>query len=237
MNRRWQRARDFSFIKDQTVVMIVGKELPKAILSMPAAFVEIDGVFHLTALLGLDPGTNLFVMPDGRWRRKNYIPAILRGHPFRIIDAASGKRVLGVDEDSGLVGDDGERFFTDQGTPAPEFQAMIDFQKELDRDFKQTRTACDALTSHHLLQPWPGMPAGLHRVDVDALNRLAPEPLAEVRNAGGLNVAFCQLISQQQVARLKQFQAETGPHHPGPIPDSGFTLTEDSDLKIDWDAI
>jgi hypothetical protein len=54
----------------------------------------------------------------GKWCGA-YMPAILRSHPFRIINAPNGGKVLGVDEESGLVGVEGEVFFEEDGKPAP----------------------------------------------------------------------------------------------------------------------
>ena len=34
------------------------------------------------AILGIQEGQNLFVMPDGRWDRRAYIPAYIRRYPF-----------------------------------------------------------------------------------------------------------------------------------------------------------
>jgi hypothetical protein len=43
---------------------------------------------------------------------------------------------------------------------------------------------------------------GLYRIDEVALNALSAEPFQEVRAAGALPVAYCQLLSMQHLAVL-----------------------------------
>ena len=45
------------------------------------------------ALLGLGEGNNLFVEPDGSWRRDCYIPAYIRAFPFIFVEDPNSKTV------------------------------------------------------------------------------------------------------------------------------------------------
>lgn len=200
---RWKRPRDFFFAKDQSMVLLVGLELSKALLRMPMAFVKYEEKFHIVGVLGLQPGSNLFVTPDGKWCGA-YMPAILKSHPFRIIDSPNGGKVLGVDEESGLVGDDGELFFEEDGTPSQALKEVLAFQKRIENEYKLTQRACSALAAHELLEPWPISHRGLFRVNERALFKLEAGALAKVRDVGGLNVAYCQMISIQQIALLEK---------------------------------
>jgi hypothetical protein len=163
------------------------------------------------------------------------MPAILRSHPFRIINAPNGGKVLGVDEESGLVGVDGEVFFDEDGKPAPALKKVIEFQKRLDLEFKLTQGACSALAEHDLLEPWPVKHAGLYRVNEKALFNLDAGSLAKVRDAGGLNVAYCHLISTQQISFLEKL-AKARDHHPettSPHPITDFCFDDDDFIKFD----
>jgi len=164
-----------------------------------------------------------------------YIPAILRSHPFRIIHSPNGGKVLGVDEESGLIGEEGELFFEEDGKPAPALEKVIAFQKRLDLEFKLTQGACSALAEHELLEPWPIKHSGLYRVSEKALFNLEPSALAKVRDAGGLNVAYCQLISTQQISLLEKL-AKAREHHPETTPPpapTDFCFDDDDFIKFD----
>jgi hypothetical protein len=216
------------------MVLLVGLELSKALLNMPMAFVKYEEKFQIVGVLGLQPGSNLFVTPEGKWCGA-YMPAILRSHPFRIINAPNGGKVLGVDEESGLVGVDGEVFFDEDGKPAPALKKVIEFQKRLDLEFKLTQGACSALAEHDLLEPWPVKHAGLYRVNEKALFNLEANALAKVRDAGGLNVAYCHLISTQQISFLEKL-AKARDHHPEttpPLPPTDFCFDDDDFIKFD----
>jgi hypothetical protein len=215
------------------MVLLVGLELSKALLSMPMAFVKHEDKFQIVGVLGLQPRSNLFVTPEGKWCGA-YMPAILRSHPFRIINAPNGGKVLGVDEESGLVGIEGEPFFDADGKPAPALKKVIAFQKRLDLEFKLTQGACSALAEHELLEPWPIKHGGLYRVNEKALFNLDANALAKVRDAGGLNVAYCQLISTQQISLLEKL-AKARDHHPETPspPPTDFCFDDDDFIKFD----
>jgi hypothetical protein len=73
------------------------------------------------ALQGLENGKNLFVAPDGRWLG-GYIPAALRGYPFKVLQDNSEppRHFLCFDEESDLLVDatepNSQPFFKEDGT-------------------------------------------------------------------------------------------------------------------------
>lgn len=176
--------------------------------------------YMLVALLGLEPGVNLFVAPDGRWLGR-YVPAALRGHPFRLAHAEQDKLALCVDQDSGLIGQYGdEAFFDANGEVAEPVKQVMEFLTQIERNRAATEVLCDRLRDLGLIQTWPvklqggdgGERAieGLYRIDEAALNALPVEQLAALRDAGGLSMAYCQLLSMQHLALLGELaQART----------------------------
>ena len=247
-SRRWLRPADLSFAADRAVIPLVGRELPKAAVSLPVGFVWQEERFQLVALVGLQPGQNLYVTPQGRWAGP-YVPAVIRSHPFRLLASSEGKTILGVDEASELIidgGSDGEPFFDEAGKPAAKLQAMIDFLTALRRDEQRTHVALNALAHHGLIQPWPlkvkaadgeQVVEGLYRIDEKALNALPAEALAEVRDAGGLNIAYCQMLSIQHTATLAKL-VRLHQQSAGKAPMSLDELFEegDDDFTFDFDS-
>ena len=160
--QRWQPPSSYAFAAGDALVPLTAAELPKAVLSLPLAFIEQAGAFVTVAVLGLQSGSNLFVTPDGRWMN-NYIPATFRSYPFRLAPTDDGQQVLCIDEESGLVtktpdGLDspaGERFFDDDGQPAQAVRDMLNFLHQLEQSRLATAEACAALNQHGLIRPWP----------------------------------------------------------------------------------
>ncbi|MDV7395813.1 SapC family protein, partial [Arthrospira platensis SPKY1] len=102
--QRWQRYSSHAFAATDAVAPLVVQELPKACMHLAIAFIPQGEHFTPVAVLGLQPGQNLFVTPDGRWLG-GYTPAAYRGHPFALANTPNGQQVLCVDADSGLLHD------------------------------------------------------------------------------------------------------------------------------------
>lgn len=229
--QRWQRPAHYAFAAQDAVAALVAHELPKAMLSAPVAFLATGGGessvgsgFMLVAVQSFQPGKNLLVAPDGRWIG-GYIPSAYRGYPFTLVAAPDGRQVLCVDEDSGLLGADaapgGEAFFAEASeaspnpspTPSPAVAETLNFLNQIASNRPATQAICAVLHKHGLIQPWHlQVPtesgeqtiAGLFRIDEAALNQLGAQAWLELRDAGALPVAYCQLLSMQHVPKLVQ---------------------------------
>ncbi|GHA32661.1 SapC [Devosia pacifica] len=252
-NKKWNRSRGYSFAAKTNVVPIAAAELSQAVRSLPLAFLESEGRQTLVALLGLLPGQNLFVAPDGRWLGL-YVPASLRAYPFRLgrTDKQDNYAMV-VDESSGLVtdlgvGEDGVSFFNEEGKPAEETQKVLDFLIKTKRSGDACARAVDALQRHELIETWPlkvkdgeaeKSIAGVGRISESKLNALEPEAMVELRDAGGLALAFGQLFSMSNISVLTTLaqahaKASAAQAKRMEIPENSFVGEEDDNLKIDW---
>lgn len=101
--RRWHRYGHYGFAATTACVPLAAAELAKAALSLPLAFIETEGEWTLAAVLGLLPGQNLYIAPNGNWIA-SYVPAAFRSYPFRVGWNEAGQAALCVDEGSGLRG-------------------------------------------------------------------------------------------------------------------------------------
>ena len=118
----WRPSQGYAFAATQSVVPLVGGEFASAAVAMPIAFVQHDGRFVPAAVLSPLQGRNFFVAPNGHWLG-NYVPAALRGYPFRLgRGEGTDQFMLCIDEDSGWVVDAGvnnegvARFFEEHGS-------------------------------------------------------------------------------------------------------------------------
>jgi hypothetical protein len=67
-------------------VPLGASEFALALRDYPIVFLQqaADAPLEAVAILGMHEGQNLFVMPDGRWDRRTYIPAFIRRYPFSV---------------------------------------------------------------------------------------------------------------------------------------------------------
>lgn len=212
--KRWQRQTGYAHAAKEMVVPLVVAELPKAMLSLPIAFIEQTGAYVPAAVLSLLPCKDLFVAESGSWAGE-YIPATFRSYPFRLANTEDGQQVLCIDEDSGLISDgpNGEAFFNEDGTPAQAVLDILNFLNQVEQSRKRTAAACAVLQKHNLIRPWlinlktdTGEQAinGLFQIDEATLNQLPADALLDVRNAGALPIAYAQLFSMQHLPLLGQ---------------------------------
>ncbi len=247
-NKAWKRQSGYAHAAQANILPIVMAELAKLVPVMPLGFVQTEGGFQLAAITALQPGTNLFIAPDGHWLAA-YVPAAIRGYPFRLAKSRDHEdSILCFDESSGLLVEagQGEAFFDKAGAPSQALKDILDFLAQTERNRVATQTAVDALQAAALIQPWPlnvqlGDKAvaveGLHRVDETALNALDAATLHGLRNKGALALAYAQLLSMNQLSVLEklsvvqtQMQAQAASVAQGLATLQGFGLSQDDGI-------
>jgi hypothetical protein len=243
--KKWLRHTGYTFAGPINVAPIAAAELSHAARALPLAFVLQDDKPVLVALMGLLPGQNLFVAPDGRWLGL-YVPAALRGYPFRLgrTDGEGNNFALLVDEASELVidqaiGEEGIAFFDEAGNPHPETQKVLEFLAKTRQSMEMAERAVAALADKGVLETWPlqikdgdneRQVAGVSRINEAALNALSPA------------IAYAQLLSIGNLAVLSTLaQAHAKVHAQKAarmtIPAGSFVPEDDGELKIDWNAL
>ena len=224
--KRWRRPNGFEFAANLAVSPLGGSEFSQAIATFPIGFIERSpGSYMPVAVLALAKGGNLFVGRGGQWLG-GYIPVVLRSYPFSLIRTDGVEEgALGIDEDSGLVVDNGEddsleEFFAADGTLASTTKAIAELLHFAERDQVATAGAVSALADAGLIKPWPLTMQvgdqqitvnGLHSVNEAALNALDDATFLKLRKASSLLIAYGQLLSMVQVhglARLTLMQQQ-----------------------------
>lgn len=211
-NKTWRKAPNYLFTRRDTVAVLGVHELSQAMMTLPIGFYSSAEGFMPVAVQGLGANENLFVSHSGQWLG-GYIPAVYRGYPFRLAKSTTGEIVLGIDEASGLLADDGsgEQFFNFEGHLAKATSELFNFLIHVEKDRNLTRKACDILKQHELFEPWPikvtgeGEPrtlTGLYRINEEKLNAVSGDVLMSLRDSGALPAAYCQLFSMQNLKTL-----------------------------------
>lgn len=221
--QRWHARSHYGFAARDAVVPLVAQELPSALASMALALVKKGEGFVPVAVTGVQPGVNVYLDAEGRWRG-NYVPALLRAWPFSLGRTEAGERVLCIDEASGTVlpaeaQPGGVAFFDEAGQVSEPISRILSFLGALETQRLVTQRICETLQQLGLIQPWdillkgPQGQAqkidGLYRIDEARLNALSDAAFLALRKAGGLPFAYCLLLSMHQL-ELLQRRAE---HH------------------------
>jgi len=213
-HRRWQHYRRYEFARGFSLCSLVLAELDELTLSLPFGFIERHDRLVPVAILGRAGGQCLHVGAQGQWVG-SYVPAILRGYPFRLIRTEDGRLVLHIDEGSGLVvsaEDEGEPFFEGH-EPSQALQEVKTFLENLETSRQQTAEACAQLQELELVQAWPDvddetlskvphsapMP-GLLRIDSTAVAGLDGTALERLNRSGGLQLALYQPLAERHLA-------------------------------------
>ena len=109
--------------------------------------------------------------------------------------------------------EDGNAFFDDQDKPAQGIKDILNFLTKVEGSRAATQVAVNALADAELITPWALnlkqdekiVPVkGLFHVDEAALNKLDDEGFSTLRKAGGLALAYAQLLSMEQIALLER---------------------------------
>lgn len=211
-SKRFLRPTNYVFAAKDAMAALVAQEFPKAALSLPIGFVAVGAGFAPVAVLGLQPGKNLFVNHEGRWLG-GYIPAVYRGYPFLLADIEDGRQVLCINDTHGAVSEtEGEYFFGLDEQPTEAIKEVLNFLNQLAANRVGTLNVMAVLQKHQLISPWPiklqsadlheQAVEGLYRVDEVALNNLPAEAFEEVRQSGALPLIYCQLLSMQHLQTL-----------------------------------
>ena len=254
--RKWSGPQGYAHVRAEIAAPLALAEVATAVRALPLAFIKTGEAFSFVALLGLLPGENLFVAPDGRWLA-SYAPAALRAYPFRLGRTGdAGQFALVVNEQSGLigdkaVGDTGTPFFDDDGSPAEGTRKVFDFLIKVHRSQQAADRAVKLLAEKGLIEPWPLRAekdgdvknvAGVSRIAEARLKDLTGDGLVELRDAGALALAYMQLASMahlpalQALARQHREFAENQNQRMA-IPPGSFIDEQDDEMKIDWDAL
>jgi len=220
-NKHWSENDNYQFTSKDSVCPLVAEELVKIIFNLPAAFIKKGDQFKLVSVQGLDPQTNLCIDSDGSWQ-VGYIPSRYRSHPFTLIKTKDDKLVACADLENNQINEvgDGEPLFDEAKQPTESLNKVMSFLKRREIAKQKTQQICAALTKFELIKPArfrvtneedAKKSTGLYSINESALNALAPEALAELRDIGALSVAYAQLLSTHQfdnLVKLRKIRAE-----------------------------
>ncbi|MET0288457.1 MAG: SapC family protein [Pseudoxanthomonas sp.] len=193
-----------------------------SVLTFPAEFRQLQayypivfqkdpqGRFHPTALLGLQPEQNLFLLADG-WDA-HYVPLAVSRQPFLIGMDAAGEPMLHIDLEHPRVSAEGEALFLEHGGHTPLLQQAASVMRTL-HDGLQTNDAFIAtLLEHALLESFvleiqlpgrgPGRMEGCYAIAEERLRALDAATLHALAQSGALEAIYMAVASLSHLRDL-----------------------------------
>lgn len=180
----------------------------------PLAFIRTDERFTLVLPCSLSEALpSAWVSREGKWIG-GHIPMIITQRPFVALPGGNDKAVLCIDEDSALIGDEGNSLFNEDGTNTDFLIAKAKLLEFLYSNGVMTEKIVSTLQELNLIFPWEFQVAekgsesrdvgGLYRIDEDALNGLSDKNWLDLKNIGAMGLIYAQMLSMGHLEKLLQ---------------------------------
>jgi hypothetical protein len=191
-------------------------EFEPACRDYPIVFVSSDGnkTFNVVLVLGMQVKQNLFILTDGMWDRRAYLPAYVRRYPFcmsrvTVDGQAQNERIVCIDESA--LQESGEPLYDAKGEPLEQWLVLEKLIFDFEQDLVRCDSLCALLAELKLLEPFT-MKAevdgftmqlqGMHRVARATLDALPADQLRRLMSAGAMEKIYSHLLSLDNFRRL-----------------------------------
>lgn len=240
---QWVPPVDVTHVAGQPLLPIHAGELGVAASTMPLALTQLDGVWQVVAVAGLQPQHNLFVL-NGQWLGR-YQPRSVATYDFDV-QTVGQLSFLRFNLNGKLAASPGQvgaqPLLQADGSLTPAVQAI---QDQLQKDaplLARTQKAVQALADAGVLRPWPeslveqvGVKlSGLYCLDEAALAKLADSDFLALRNAQALGIAYAVNFSLQQCHLLVRLQQHNPAVDSAADVDTLFGEQPDDTIRFDF---
>jgi hypothetical protein len=209
-------------------------EFEPACRDYPIVFVTGDGgnTFNAVIALGMQVKQNLFILTDGMWDRRTYLPAYVRRYPFCMSKVTADgepqkERIVCVEESA--LHETGEPLYDPGGQPLAQWTVLEKLIFDFEQDLVRCESLCRLVAGLNLLEPF-AMKAevdgftmqleGMHRVSRAALQALSADELRQLMAAGAMEKIYSHLLSHDNFRRLlnrRSFFANKPPNRQGDL--------------------
>jgi hypothetical protein len=203
---------EFAHAKDTHLAAASLREYAQLASCMPIIFIKDpkSETTHSVAMLGIEQGVNLF-MPEGKWTG-HVVPLNIQRYPFDVRPDGDKLGVF-IDENSTLVGKEGEPLFT-EGEPSPFLDNRQKLLSDLANSEMATRDFIKKIEELDLLdaivirtQYVNGQQRninGMQTISEKRLQALDADTVADLHKSGFLGAIYAVLMSLGQLNRLVQ---------------------------------
>ncbi len=208
----------FSFAKQTHLASVSLREFAQIASCMPIAFIKDaqSGNFHAIAMLGLEQGNNMYFAED-KWQG-HVMPLNIQRFPFDVRPDGDKLGVF-IDENSDLVGEEGEPLFTEAGEPSEFLKNRQQLLSEIANSEMMTQRFVKTLVELDLLDPLQlavqymtgetRNVTGVFAINEKRVNELSDEKTLELKKNGYLGAIYTAMLSLAQINRLVQLSAKS----------------------------
>jgi hypothetical protein len=219
-----QLAGPFAFAAQGHVVPLTVAEFQFAALSFPIIFAGEQR--QPLAVLGINPGDNLFVSAQGTFTNGVYIPAYIRRYPFVLAqDEAQNRMIVCIERGAELIDENGGEIslFDAKGEPTEYTTNAIKFCEDFEGERRRTESFVNLIKDLDLLetkqatftptledgsQGQPVIMAEYFAVSEEKLRALSGDKLVELRDNGALERIYNHITSLAGWDRLVAIATE-----------------------------
>lgn len=209
---------NFEFAKDTHLASATLREFAQVASCMPIVFIkdQASGSFHTIAMLGLEQNSNLY-FKDDKWQG-HIMPLNIQRFPFDVRPDGDKLGVF-IDENSALVGDEGEPLFTEDGQPSDFLNNRQQLLGDIANSEMATQRFVKEVVDLNLLDAVQltvkyangeqRNVTGLYGINENRLNELDDEKILALRKSGFLGAIYTVMLSLAQINRLVQLSGNT----------------------------
>ncbi|GAB5379109.1 MAG: hypothetical protein Alis3KO_10960 [Aliiglaciecola sp.] len=217
-NLKVKTSHKFEFTKAIHLASATLRDFAQIASCMPIVFIkdQPSGSFHSIAMLGLEQNSNLYYSED-KWLG-HVMPLSVQRYPFDVRPDGDKLGVF-IDENSDLVGDEGESLFTPEGEMTDYLKNRNDLLGEIANSEMATQRFVKRINELGLLdtvqlnvQYVNGETrnvTGVYSINEKRVNELPDEVTLEFKKNGYLGAIYTVMLSLAQLNRLVQLSANT----------------------------
>ena len=199
----------FLFATKTHIMPLVVTEFAPASLSYPIIFVGEQRT--PMAVMGVNPGENLFASPEGVFDVDAYLPAYMRRYPFVFAnDEAQQRMIVCIDRDAEMITEEPETPFFQNGEPTEFTQNAIKYCESFETERRRTEAFVKLLNDNDLLEKKqatftprgpdgstgePQLIAEYLGVSEDKLGKVSDAVFGELRTTGALPQIYAHMVS------------------------------------------
>lgn len=213
-----KRTVNYRFALNTNAIPLTTAELYHAQRDYPIVFTD-EPVPMPVAVVGIKDQVNLFVEPDGGWRKGAYIPAYVRRYPFLFAEQQDTKDLtLCIDEASDLIEPTSDNPFFKGNDPTDVTKKALDFCLAYQRNHEATREFGRTLAQVELVAPRDArvqvnpqesvLVRGFKMIDEEKFNQLSGETFLDWRSKGWIALIYAHLLSLGSWDKLVQVSVE-----------------------------
>ncbi len=207
----------YTFAATTHMTPLTVTEFANASLTFPIIFVGEEKT--PVAVLGLNPGENIYVDAEGGWDVGAYIPAFVRRYPFVLAnDEGNQRMIVCIDRKSSLVAEGADlALFDDKGQPTDYTNNAIKFCDDFEVERRRTESFVKLLSDLDLFEKKqshftpmqangeagePQLVAEFFGISEEKLTALPAKKFTELRDNGALGQIYAHLLSLNGWDRL-----------------------------------